>query len=156
NIISGTPTYMSPEQARGEVVDQRSDLFSLGSVLYAMCTGRSPFRAETTIAALRRVCDDTPRPIREVNPAVPQWLVETIDRLLAKQPAQRFQAAQEVAELLGQQPAQMQHPSAVGQVSNPPPDRQAGWSFAPRARHWAIAVTGLLVLVIGGLSLTEA
>ena len=57
-IVAGTPQYMAPEQVCGEPVDQRSDLFSLGSVLYAMCTGRSPFRAETTVAVLRRVCDE--------------------------------------------------------------------------------------------------
>ena len=70
-VVAGTPQYMAPEQARGEPVDHRADLFSLGSVLYAMCTGRSPFRAETTVAVLRRVCDETPRPIREINPESP-------------------------------------------------------------------------------------
>jgi serine/threonine protein kinase len=103
---------MSPEQALGQAVDARSDLFSLGSVLYAMCTGRSPFRAETTIAALRRVCEDAPRPIREVNPQIPDWLVEIIDRLLAKRPDERFQTAAEVAELLGQHLALFQHPAS--------------------------------------------
>src|SRR5262249_52001675 len=73
-VVTGTPQYMAPEQARGEPVDHRADLFSLGSVLYAMCTGRSPFRAETTMAVLRRVAEDQPRSIREVNPAVPDWL----------------------------------------------------------------------------------
>src|SRR5262249_54877775 len=64
-VIAGTPQYMAPEQARGEAVDQRADLFSLGSVLYAMCTGRPPFRASSWMAVLKRVCDDTPRPVRE-------------------------------------------------------------------------------------------
>ena len=73
-VVAGTPQYMSPEQARGEAVDHRSDLFSLGSVLYFMCTGHPPFRADSTPAVLRRVCDDRPRPLREVNPDVPDWL----------------------------------------------------------------------------------
>src|SRR5881397_453354 len=63
-VIAGTPEYMSPEQAEGRPVDHRSDLFSLGSVLYALCTGHPPFRASTTMAVLRRVTDYTPRPIR--------------------------------------------------------------------------------------------
>ena len=60
-VISGTPQYMSPEQARGEPVDARSDLFSLGSVLYAMCTGRPPFRADTPYGVLRRISESDPR-----------------------------------------------------------------------------------------------
>src|SRR4051812_13621944 len=67
-IIAGTPQYMSSEQARGEPLDARSDLFSLGSVLYTMCTGRPAFRADNPVAVLRRVCDDKPRPIHETNP----------------------------------------------------------------------------------------
>jgi serine/threonine protein kinase len=72
-LIAGTPAYMSPEQANGERVDHRSDLFSLGSVLYTLCAGHAPFRADTTMAVLKRVCEDTPRPVREVNPEVPDW-----------------------------------------------------------------------------------
>src|SRR5262249_19549725 len=56
-VIAGTPQYMAPEQARGEAVDHRADLFSLGSVLYALCTGRPPFRASSTMAVLQRVCE---------------------------------------------------------------------------------------------------
>ena len=92
----GTPQYMSPEQAAGEAVDHRSDLFSLGSVLYALCTGRPPFRADTTLAVLRRVEEDRTRPIREINPEIPEWLAAIIQRLHAKQPADRFQSAAEV------------------------------------------------------------
>ena len=77
-IVAGTPQYMSPEQARGEAVDGRSDLFSLGSVLYAMCTGRSPFRAETTYGVMRRITDDPARPIQETNPNIPNWLLSLI------------------------------------------------------------------------------
>ena len=73
-IIAGTPQYMSPEQANGDAVDHRSDLFSLGSVLYAMCTARPPFRAETTFGVLRRIRETAPRPIREINADMPEWL----------------------------------------------------------------------------------
>ena len=115
-FIAGTPQYMAPEQAGGEPSDARADLFSLGSVMYAMCAGRPPFRAETTLAVLRRICDDTPRNVREINPDVPAWLAEIIDRLLAKLPAHRFQTAEEVARLLGQWLAHVQQPTV-----NPPP-----------------------------------
>src|SRR4029079_13527040 len=73
-VVLGTPEYMSPEQARGERIDHRSDLFSLGCVLYILCAGRPPFRADTTMAIIRRVCDDTPRPLSEINPDIPTWL----------------------------------------------------------------------------------
>ncbi|HZZ29293.1 MAG TPA: protein kinase [Pirellulales bacterium] len=73
-VIAGTPQFMSPEQARGELVDSRSDLFSLASVMYAMCTGRPPFRAETSYGTLHRICDAQPHGIREINPEIPPWL----------------------------------------------------------------------------------
>src|SRR5204862_130064 len=78
-VVAGTPQYMSPEQARGETLDARSDLFGLGSVLYALCTGRPPFRAESTMAVLKRICDDTVRDLRDNDPAIPDWLVAIID-----------------------------------------------------------------------------
>src|SRR5436190_8777166 len=86
-VIAGTPQFMSPEQARGELVDARSDLFSLGSVMYAMCTGRPPFRAETSYGILRRICDDAPRPIRETAGGIPEWLEAFVARLHAKNAA---------------------------------------------------------------------
>lgn len=106
----GTPHYMSPEQARGETVDQRSDLFSLGSVMYAMCTGRPPFRAETSFGVLRRITDSEPRSLREVNAEVPLWLCCLIEKLHAKLPDDRFASAAEVSELLGQCLAHLQQP----------------------------------------------
>ncbi len=111
-VIAGTPQYMSPEQARGELVDSRSDLFSLGSVMYAMCTGRPPFRSETSYGILRRICDDQPRPIREINPAIPEWLDVFVSRLHAKNSAERFETAQEIAGLLEQCLAHVQQPTA--------------------------------------------
>ena len=112
-VVAGTPQYMSPEQARGDSVDARSDLFSLGSVMYAMCAGHPPFRATTTMGVLKRVCDDTPRPIRDVNPEVPPWLAEIIGRLMAKNPADRYSSAGEVADLLGQCLSHVQQPGAA-------------------------------------------
>src|SRR5262245_4942809 len=91
--IAGTPSYMSTEQARGEAVDHRADLFSLGSVLYAMSTGQPPFRAGGTLAVLKRVCEDRPSPIRDSNPDIPDWLVAVIERLHAKNPADRYPSA---------------------------------------------------------------
>ena len=85
-VVAGTPQYMSPEQARGEAIDFRSDLFSLGSVMYAMCAGRPPFRAETSYGILRRITDMTPRPIREINPEIPSWLCRLVARLHEKSP----------------------------------------------------------------------
>ncbi|MEJ7637466.1 MAG: protein kinase [Singulisphaera sp.] len=110
-VVTGTPEYMSPEQARGESVDHRADLFSLGGVLYAMSTGHSPFRARTTVAVLRRVSEDRHRPIRTVNPDIPEWFEEVVDRLLEKDPAARFSTAAEVADLLGRHLARLQSPS---------------------------------------------
>lgn len=98
--IAGTPQFMSPEQARGQQADHRSDLFSLGSVLYSMCAGRSAFPAETALATLRGICDDAPPPIRSLNKNIPAWLDDVICRLLEKSPEKRPQSAQEVADLL--------------------------------------------------------
>lgn len=112
-VIAGTPQYMSPEQARGDSIDQRSDLFSLGSVLYAMCTGRAPFRAETSYGVLRRITDEEPRLIREINPDIPDWLAAIIAKLMSKQPGDRFESAQGVAELLEGCLAHVQQPMVV-------------------------------------------
>lgn len=109
----GTPQYMSPEQARGDTVDARSDLFSLGSVVYAMCTGRPPFRADTSYGILRRITDADARPVREVNPHIPEWLERIVSRLLAKSLDVRFQSADDVAELRQRCLAHVQQPTAV-------------------------------------------
>lgn len=112
-MVAGTPQYMAPEQARGDSIDHRTDLFSLGSVLYAMCAGHSPFRSETTMGVLHRICTDRPRPLRQINPEIPEWFERVIRKLHAQNPARRYQSAGEVAELLAAQLARVQRPGAV-------------------------------------------
>jgi hypothetical protein len=156
--VAGTPMYMSPEQAQGEAVDFRSDLFSLGSVLYAMCTGHAPFRAPTTVAVLKRVCEETPRPIRAVNPDLPPWLADLVTRLHAKAPADRFASAQEVADLLECRLAELQHGGSPSLLAQPAPRPAAEKSAAPppaRARRLWVGAAAVLVLA-AGLGLTEA
>ena len=109
--ISGTPEFMSPEQARGRSVDARSDLFSLGSVLYAACTGHAPFRSETVFGVIKRVCDDVARPIREHNPSIAPWLEALIAKLMAKDKSDRFESADEVARVLAEELAHLQNPT---------------------------------------------
>jgi serine/threonine-protein kinase len=112
-IISGTPQFMSPEQANGDAIDHRSDLFSLGSVLYAMCTGRPPFRADSTFGVLRKIRETSPRPIREINGDIPAWLEGLVTKLLSKDQSERFASADEVAGLLEQCLAHVQQPATV-------------------------------------------
>jgi serine/threonine-protein kinase len=152
-VVAGTPQYMAPEQARGEAVDHRADLFSLSSVLYAMATGHSPFRAATTMAVLRRVSDEEPRPVREVNPEVPEWLAAIIAKLHEKDPADRFQSAAEVAELLGRCLAYLQQPTALSLPALPKKKSQP----APRRRfsRWAGAAAAIAA-VFAGLGATES
>jgi hypothetical protein len=147
-VVAGTPQYMAPEQARGEAVDPRADLFSLGSVLYALCTGRAPFRASGTMAVLKRVCEDAPRPIREINPEIPEGLVEIIARLHAKDPADRVQSAAEVAALLSAHLAHLQQ-TAVVRI------RRGPRSPSRRDHRWR-AVAATLTLLLASLGLTEA
>lgn len=96
----GTPTYMSPESLRGEKVDARSDLFSLGCVLYSMLSGYSPFQGRTPGEAVHKILDSTQTPLHELNPAVPPVLSDLVDRLLQKMRGDRYQSAAEVADHL--------------------------------------------------------
>ena len=99
-LVVGTPAYMSPEQARAWKTDHRSDLFSLGVVLYQMCSGQLPFTGPDTMAVLTALAVDDPVPVGKLNPKVPLRLELLIDRLLDKDPAGRPQSAGElVADL---------------------------------------------------------
>lgn len=151
-LIAGTPLYMAPEQASGESIDARADLFSLGSVLYAMCTGRPAFRAANTVAVIRRVCDDTPRPIREVNPEIPDALCRVIEQLHAKKPSDRPATAQGVAESLTSLLASMQGLSTVAipkyTIPASSPSRRV-------TRPWRWAAAAMILLAVG-LGMSEA
>jgi hypothetical protein len=154
-FIAGTPAYMSPEQANGKRVDHRSDLYSLGSVLYALSTGRPPFRGRTTLEVLQAVRQETPRPVPEVNPDVPEWLAELIARLLAKDPADRPASAAEVADLLTRLLAGLNGGRSRlldETAAQQGPARQAGRG----RRHWLWAAAAALVLLLAGLGLGEA
>lgn len=161
--IAGTPMYMSPEQAQGQKVDHLSDLFSLGSVLYTMCTGRPAFRAPNTVAVLRRVCDAEPRPILEVNSELPEWLVAIVNKLLSKKKEDRYQTAAEVAELLSDHLSRLQEPR-TGQTVAPstasvtpvahatdgsPSPVVPGGTIPPRTPrlNWLLASSGAAVMV---------
>jgi serine/threonine protein kinase/predicted RNA-binding Zn-ribbon protein involved in translation (DUF1610 family) len=154
--VAGTPEYMAPEQARGEAVDHRADLFSLGSVLYACCTGLPPFRGPTALAVLHRVSAGTPAPVRSLNPDVPAWLEALIDRLHAKDPAERLQSAAEVAALLEGYLAHLRQPATVpppplpadGRLPRPTPElrnRGAKWS------RRALCVAATVALAVLGV-----
>ncbi|MCC6233301.1 MAG: serine/threonine protein kinase, partial [Verrucomicrobiales bacterium] len=151
-VLAGTPEFMSPEQARGERLTPRSDLFSLGAVLHFIATGQSPFRAETTLATLRRVCEDTPARLDRLNPLLPAWLADLVLRLLAKAPEHRYSTAREVATELQSRLEQTQtddDPDPRGRaLTKPPQDLPNLDSRAlptPRAR--ALALFALLLIL---------
>jgi tRNA A-37 threonylcarbamoyl transferase component Bud32 len=139
--VVGTPAYMAPEQADGQPLDGRSDLFGVGCILYLMATGRQPFTRGSLTATLRAVADHTPPPPRKLVPEVPPTLSDLIVRLLAKSPADRPESAAAVAAALG----------AIGSGGDatatfrppaPPPGRG-------RPLRMAVATALLAVLLVG-------
>ncbi len=115
--LVGTPGYMSPEQVDGRRVDHRTDLFSLGSVMHAMLTGRPPFAADTAMNTMGRILNDTVDPIELTRSDVPDWLSQTINTLHAKDPADRFQTAEDVVWLLQERRAEL--PGVINQRTPP-------------------------------------
>lgn len=153
--ILGTPAYMSPEQARGLPATFKSDLFSLGSVLYRMCAGRQPFQGNDTVDTLMAVATVTPPAPRSINPTVPLALDNLIMHLLAKDAAERPGSARDVAHALAMiDPSRIEEPSAAlttVAISAP----VLAVPEAPRRRRiWVLA--SLLVLGALGLMLLRA
>jgi serine/threonine protein kinase len=135
--IAGTPLYMAPEQVRGEACDSRSDLFSLGSLMYTLCAGHPPFRGETVYAVMQRIVHDQPRSLREHNVNIPDWLEDFVLGLLAKDKSARFATADEVVKILERELAYHQSPRAGAE-----PDRSwrnaCGTTRARRVSRWRV------------------
>ncbi len=155
--IVGTPAYMAPEQARGEHVDHRVDLFSLGVVLYRLTTGQLPFRGDNTMSILTSLALDVPRTPREINPDIPPRMATLVERLLAKDREQRPATAKAVADELAALEREAPHPAedeqtvqvAIGKRQPAGTERPARTSrLTPAVRRW-LAVAALL-LVLGG------
>jgi len=170
---AGTPQFIAPEQGLGHRVDHRSDLFSLGSVLYMMCVGHSPFHADSVFGTIRSVCEDAPPSLADIAPSIPSWLVSVIDQLLQKNPDDRFQSARAVAHVLERGPSALQDPPESQRTETfvglegfatsddtpnlePRSDRQPAprRSFPRRNRLVSGAVLCLLIVALGVTELT--
>ncbi|MBI5084255.1 MAG: serine/threonine-protein kinase [Acidobacteria bacterium] len=139
--VVGTPAYMSPEQARGDAVDRRSDIWSLGVVLYEMLTGRAPFAGESPTALLRAVLDDEPEPVTALRSGLPVMLDQVLAKALAKNPAERYQ---HVEDLLVDLRALQRGASSGTLARHAASRKQHAW------RWWAVAAS-VLVCIAGFL-----
>ena len=153
-VLAGTPQYMSPEQVKSEHLDGRTDLFSLGAVMYAMACGRPPFRSETPYGVMRKITDTPHRSLSVVRNDTPMWLESIIQRLLQKDADQRFQSALDLATHLEECLAHVRHPTttalpmlnAASQESPEPVNAAPMWR-----RSWLLAVGALLAVLICSL-----
>lgn len=162
SLMSGTPQYMSPEQAEGKPIDHRSDLFSLGSVLYALATGAPPFRSSNSLAVLRRVVEQKPLALNKARSDLPPDFVTFVERLLEKSPDNRPQSADEVvgqfrefAEYTGHGASAQANESGAASGQRVLGDRQTmkAGSTTASARHsrvgrWLIPVMLLLAATV--------
>jgi serine/threonine-protein kinase len=139
----GTATYAAPEQARGDRVDKRADIFSLGVLLYEMLSGTWPFRGKTTIDVRHAVLHDAPRPISEWRSSpIPPRLQQIIDRALAKEPKDRFQNMEDFRNELRQVLQEIDSGAAAYQGVVPEPPRHLGGANpVSRAVRWLKAIT---------------
>jgi Tol biopolymer transport system component len=141
--ILGTVAYMSPEQAEGRPVDGRSDLFSLGVILYEIATGQRPFTGETSLSILSSIVKDTPKSVTEVNASLPRELGRIVRRALAKDPEQRYQTAKDLRNDL----VELQQDLSAGSVQAPIGSPRSRWS-TPR---WAMSGIAIAVTLMAGV-----
>jgi tetratricopeptide (TPR) repeat protein/uncharacterized protein YraI len=135
-MIVGTAAYMSPEQAAGRTVDARTDLYAVGIVLYELLTGRVPFEADTPIAVLIKQTYEPPPPPRSLNPALPEAVETALLRALAKDPADRYQSAAEMAEVLERVAAELERSTMRDQRA----DLYQSGMQAFDAKRWETAI----------------
>jgi len=112
-VTMGTPPYMSPEQVKGEVIDGRSDLFSLGIVLYELSTGERPFKGKTREATFEAIRQESPVEPAKINPSIPKDLSQIIMKCLRKKPADRFNTGKALAEALKKSSSEEKHPPII-------------------------------------------
>ena len=138
----GTATYAAPEQARGDRVDKRADVFSTGVLLYEMLTGTWPFRGKTTIDVRYAVLHDPPRPISELRTStIPPRLQKIVDRALEKDPKDRFQNMEDFRDELRQVLQEMEGSGAVQGIVHEPPKHLPGANPVKRAVRWLKSIT---------------
>ncbi|HVR84932.1 MAG TPA: protein kinase, partial [Planctomycetota bacterium] len=147
-VVMGTPYYMSPEQAKGEKVDHRSDLYSLGATLYHMLTGKRLFDGGSPVTiVMKQASTEEPIPARQLEPSLPGPVDVLLTKLLQKDPAHRFQSAEELIRALDALKQPAGHASVVAPVPAPAPPRR-------KAAIIALPIAGILVLgIIVGLVL---
>jgi serine/threonine protein kinase/Tol biopolymer transport system component len=151
-LILGTVAYLSPEQAEGKPIDARSDLFSLGVLLYEMATGRRPFTGDTNISIISSIIKDTPQSVTEINPALPRDLARIVRRALLKNPEHRYQTAKDLRSDLEELKASLESGELAGQRTVP---RVLSAVERPR-RPWALAAVAAVLALAGGAYLLTA
>jgi eukaryotic-like serine/threonine-protein kinase len=148
--ILGTVSYMSPEQAEGKRVDYRSDIFSLGIILYELATGERPFKGDTRVSVLSSIMKDTPRPVTEINPALPLEFGRILRRCLAKDPAHRYQTAIDLRNDLEELKQDLSGALAKGGVRQLPRGQRHKWRIAGAiGTVMGLAAVGVFVFVRG-------
>jgi serine/threonine-protein kinase len=147
--LAGTPHYMSPEQSRGDDLDPRSDLFSLGSLMYFLATGREPFRGERPYAVIQKIINHEPTHPMELNADIPLALADMIEKLLEKDPRNRFQTAGEISHILEHYLAHLQQPkktSAPKRILTARRKRRRSWIAAGLISLTSIALTAYFLI----------